>query len=97
MHFNFSTGLLSRAPAMTIEDNWRSAGPRRHAGGGAWWTGFTVLVLQGKALPWESPPPSEEHAEGDDEETTDDDPELSDVEPTCWQSRCLMRAAKGCA
>ena len=101
----FSTGLLSRAPAVTFEDNWRSAGPRRHAGGGAWWTGFTVLVLQGKALPWESPPPSEEHAEGDDEETTDDDPELSDVESlssrvteaTYGASRSRSRSARRAA
>ena len=101
----FTTGVLSFAPAMTIEDNWRLAGPHRQAGGGAWWTGFTVLVLQGRGLPWESPPPSEEHVEGDDEETTDDDPELSDVgslstwatEATHGASRSRSRSARRAA
>lgn len=62
---------------MTIEDNWRSAEPNQLATGGGWWTGFTVLVLQGRALPWESPPRDERQDEDDDEETMDD-PELSD-------------------
>ena len=63
---------------MTIEDNWREAGPHKQAIGGGWWTGFTIFVVQGKALPWETPPRVEEGEEGGDEETTDDDPELSE-------------------
>ena len=74
-----STGVLARTGAtMTIEDNWREVGPRKQVAGGGWWSGFTVFVLQGRALPWESPQPMEQQEEGGDEETTDDDPELSD-------------------
>ena len=76
----WSTGLFARTDTMmTIEDNWREAGPHKQIAGGGWWTGFTVLVLQGKALPWDTPPQREgHHEEGGDEETMDDDPEVSD-------------------
>lgn len=72
-----STGILAPVDAMmTIEDNWRAVGPHKLVAGVSWWSGFTVFVLQGAALPWETPPRIEE---GDDEEETmDPDPELSD-------------------
>lgn len=82
----FSTGLFSRTgTAMTFEDNWRITGPHASPGAGGWWTGMTVFVLQGKALPWETPPKRDEGgAEGEDgdEETMDDDPEISESQST---------------
>ena len=85
---------------MAIEDNWRSVGPNRSPASGGWWTGMTVFVLQGRALPWESPPRQEDVEEGGDEETTDDDPEvgsdsLSTIETRATKaSRSRSRSAR---
>lgn len=95
----FLTGLFTRATGagamMTLEDNWRSVGPNQVATSGGWWTGFTVLVLQGRALPWETPPRverGEDHGEDDDEETMDDDPELSELSSFSRGSRSRSRS-----
>ena len=101
-----STGVLARTgSAMTIEDNWREVGPHKMVAGGGWWSGLTVFVLQGRALPWESPQRREEGEEGGDEETTDEDPELGDGElsPTTIEttatraSRSRSRSARRAA
>ena len=73
-----SAGVLARVgdTMMTIEDNWRAVGPRKLVAGMSWWSGFTVFVVEGTPLPWETPSHVED---GGDEESMDHDPELSDV------------------
>ena len=55
---------------MAFADNWRERGEANPEIG--FWTGRTILVFQGKELPWEVYPSGDDR--GEDDEEMDDDP-----------------------